>query len=71
MYRDTKISAKGLNIPEVEVDVNIKALEANSLVYTSNQVNLGIRKSGSASSGQIEFTLYANGVPVADQDVLI
>ncbi len=66
-----KISAKGLNIPEVEVDVNIKALEANSLVYTSNQVNLGIRKSGSASSGQIEFTLYANGVPVADQDVLI
>ena len=66
-----KISAKGLNIPEVEVDVNIKALEANSLVYTSNKVNLGIRKSGSASSGQIEFTLYANGVPIADQDVLI
>jgi len=32
---------------------------------------LGIRKSGSASSGQIEFTLYANGVPIADQDVLI
>src|SRR5690606_10291796 len=35
------------------------------------KVNLGIRKSGSASSGQIEFTLYANGVPIADQDVLI
>ncbi|MFH7806081.1 hypothetical protein [Acinetobacter sp. BSP-53] len=66
-----KISAKGLNIPEVGIDVSIKALEANSLVYTSNKVNLGIRKSGSASSGQIEFTLYANGVPVADQDVLI
>lgn len=66
-----KISAKGLNIPEVALDVSIKALEANSLVYTSNKVNLGIRKSGSASSGQIEFTLYANGVPVADQDVLI
>ena len=66
-----KISATGLNIPEVGIDVSIKALEANSLVYTSNQVNLGIRKSGSASSGQIEFTLYANGVPVADQDVLI
>ena len=66
-----KISATGLNIPEVGIDVRIKALEANSLVYTSNKVNLGIRKSGSASSGQIEFTLYANGVPVADQDVLI
>ncbi|MGA9699587.1 MAG: hypothetical protein WBQ67_11790, partial [Acinetobacter sp.] len=66
-----KISAKGLNIPEVALDVSIKALEANSLVYTSNKLNLGIRKSGSASSGQIEFTLYANGVPVADQDVLI
>ncbi|QXX85383.1 hypothetical protein J7649_08030 [Acinetobacter lwoffii] len=66
-----KISATGLNIPEVGIDVRIKALEANSLVYTSNKVNLGIRKSGSASSGQIEFTLYANGVPIADQDVLI
>ena len=66
-----KISATGLNIPEVGIDVSIKALEANSLVYTSSKVNLGIRKSGSASSGQIEFTLYANGVPVADQDVLI
>jgi len=66
-----KISAKGLNIPEVALDVSIKALEANSLIYTSNKLNLGIRKSGSASSGQIEFTLYANGVPVADQDVLI
>ncbi|AWD69613.1 MULTISPECIES: Ig-like domain-containing protein [Acinetobacter] len=66
-----KILATGLNIPEVGIDVSIKALEANSLVYTSNKVNLGIRKSGSASSGQIEFTLYANGVPIADQDVLI
>lgn len=66
-----KISAKGLNIPEVTLNVSIKALQANSLVYTSNKVNLGIKKSGSASSGQIEFTLYANGVPVADQDVLI
>lgn len=66
-----KISARGLNIQEVGIDVSIKALEANSLVYTSNKVNLGIRKSGSASSGQIEFTLYANGVPIADQDVLI
>ncbi|WP_151961215.1 hypothetical protein [Acinetobacter bereziniae] len=66
-----KISAKGLNIAEKTIDVSIKALEANSLVYTSNKVNLGIRRSGSASSGQIEFTLYANGVPVADQDVLI
>lgn len=66
-----KISATGLNIPEVGIDVSIKALEANSLVYTSSKVNLGIRKSGSASSGQIEFTLYANGVPIADQDVLI
>lgn len=66
-----KISATGLNIPEVGIDVSIKPLEANSLVYTSNKVNLGIRKSGSASSGQIEFTLYANGVPIADQDVLI
>ncbi|MGY5394573.1 hypothetical protein [Acinetobacter sp. NigerLNRRAM0016] len=53
------------------ISVNIASIEANSLVYTSDAVNLGIQSSGSASSGQIEFTVYANGVPAANKDVNI
>ena len=34
-------------------------------------MSLGIRRSGSASSGQVEFTLYANGTVAADQEVNI
>lgn len=66
------IRASGSNIPESKVDVNIAAIEANSLVYTtSSSVNLGIKSSGTAASGQIEFTLYANGTPAANKDVNI
>lgn len=65
------ITAIGSNIPAKTIEVDIAAIEANSLVYTSDAVNLGIKSSGSASSGQIEFTLYANGIPAANKDVNI
>lgn len=66
------IIASTSNNVSSSVDVNIAAAEANSLVYTtSNAVNLGIKNSGSAASGQIEFTLYANNTPVANKDVNI
>lgn len=65
------ITATGSNIPESKVKVSIAAIEANSIVYTSDAVNLGINSSGSASSGQVEFTLYSNGVPAANKDVQI
>lgn len=65
------ITAVGSNIAAKTVEVNIAAIEANSLVYSSDPVNLGIKSSGSASSGQIEFTLYANGTPAANKDVNI
>ena len=66
------ITVTGSNIAEAKtVEVNIAAIEANSLVYTSDAVNMGIKSSGSASSGQVEFILYANGVPATDKDVKI
>jgi hypothetical protein len=65
------ITAMGSNISAKTIEVDIAAIEANSLVYTSDAVNLGIKSSGSASSGQIEFTLYANGIPAANKDVSI
>jgi hypothetical protein len=54
----------------VTTTLNIAAVAADSLVYTTtNDVNLGIKSSGSAASSSIEFTLYANGVPARDKDV--
>lgn len=66
------ITVTGSNIAEAKtVTVDIAAVEANSLVYTSDAVKMGIKGSGSASSGQVEFILYANGVPATDKDVKI
>ena len=52
--------------------VSIAGVEANSVVYTTTEkVQLGASNSGSSSSGQIEFTIYANGKPAANQQVKI
>ncbi|WP_201551554.1 hypothetical protein [Psychrobacter sp. DD43] len=54
------------------VTVNIAGVEASSIVYTTTEpVQLGASNSGSSSSGQIEFTVYANGRPAANQRVRI
>ncbi|MGE6245185.1 Ig-like domain-containing protein [Psychrobacter proteolyticus] len=54
------------------INVNIKAIEASSIVYTTtNAVVLGAKNSGSSSSNQVEFTVYANGVPAANQEVTL
>ena len=64
------ITASGTDASVTQsIQVDIAAIEANSLVYTSSPVNLGIQSSGSASSGQIEFTLYANGTPAENKEV--
>lgn len=52
--------------------VNISGVEASSVVYTTTEkVQLGASNSGSSNSGQIEFTVYANGRPAANQQVEI
>jgi len=54
------------------INVNIKAIEASSIVYTTtDSVVLGAKNSGSSSSSQVEFTVYANGEPAANQDVTL
>lgn len=67
------IVATGSNVSvSKSVQVQIATITANSLVYsTQGKVNLVTRNSGSASSGSIEFTVYANGTPAANQDVNI
>ena len=52
------------------VMVNIAGVQASSVVYTTTEaVQLGASNSGSSSSGQIEFTIYANGRPAANKQV--
>ncbi|ENW17938.1 hypothetical protein [Acinetobacter haemolyticus] len=64
------IGVSGQNIPRLEIPVQIAQIKPDSLVYTTTSpVNLGIKSSGSAASGQIEFTLYANGSPAKDKEV--
>ena len=54
------------------VTINIANVQASSVVYTTtNKVQLGANNSGSSSSGQIEFTIFANGRPAANQQVEI
>ena len=56
----------------VSANLNVQAILADSLVYSSTApVSLGVKGSGAAASGQIEFTLYANGIPAANKDVLL
>ncbi|MBF2720295.1 Ig-like domain-containing protein [Psychrobacter sp. NG254] len=67
----TAVSASNTSSSQ-SVNVNIKSIEASSIVYTTtNSVVLGAKNSGSSSSSQIEFTVYANGVPAANQDVTL
>ncbi len=52
--------------------IDVTPIQADALVYTTEgAVDLGIKGSGSATSGQIEFTLYANGVPAKDKEVRV
>lgn len=54
------------------IQVKIAEISANALVYTTaDAVSMATKNSGSSSSGQIEFTVYANGTPAANQDVSI
>lgn len=50
--------------------VNIANVEASSVLYTTTDtVQLGASNSGSSASRQIEFMVYANGRPAANQQV--
>jgi hypothetical protein len=52
--------------------VQIANVQANSLVYTTaGAIQLGAANSGSSSSNVVEFTVYSNGIPASNQEVLI
>nr|WP_317199078.1 hypothetical protein [uncultured Psychrobacter sp.] len=52
-------------------NIMIQASQANSIVYTSNELTLGIQNSGSSRTGRVEFTVYSNNIPVPNADVVL
>ena len=51
--------------------VTIASAEATSIIYTSNDISLGIRGSGSSSTGQAEFTVYSGATTLANEQVRV
>lgn len=52
-------------------NLTIQAPEATSIVYTSNDLTLGIQNSGSSATGEAEFTIYSNKTPLANAEVIL
>jgi len=51
--------------------VTVASAEATSIIYTSNDISLGIRGSGSSSTGQAEFTVYSGSTTLANEQVRV
>lgn len=53
------------------VNLTVNTIKPNSILYTSGEVKLGTVTSGTSSSGQIEFTIFADKAPAPDQEVTV
>ena len=51
--------------------VTVASAEATSIIYTSNDISLGIRGSGSSSTGQAEFSVYSGSTTLANEQVRV
>lgn len=59
-------------IQPVQDKLTIASVKPSAIMYTTNEaVNLVSKNSGSATTGTIEFTVYANGTPVRNQEVIV
>ncbi|WP_298809188.1 Ig-like domain-containing protein [uncultured Psychrobacter sp.] len=52
-------------------NLTVQAPEANSIVFTSDSFRLGAKNSGSSATGIVEFTVYSNNKPLANQAVTL
>ncbi|WP_430737506.1 Ig-like domain-containing protein [Psychrobacter sp. VH5] len=51
--------------------ITVASAEATSIIYTSDDLSLGIRGSGSSSTGQAEFTVYSGSTTLANEQVRV
>ncbi|MBI0426692.1 Ig-like domain-containing protein [Psychrobacter sp. NG27] len=52
-------------------NLTVQVPEATSIVYTANELTLGIQNSGSSATGQVEFTVFSNKTPLANAEVIL
>lgn len=67
---NVRISATAGNSTQ-STALTVAAAEATSIIYTSSDVNLGIRGSGSSSTGEAEFTVYSGATTLANARVRV
>ena len=67
---NVRLSANSGNSTQT-ANITIQAPEATSIVYTSNDLTLGIQNSGSSATGEAEFTIYSNRTPLANAEVIL
>ncbi|MGP4716358.1 Ig-like domain-containing protein [Psychrobacter sp. T6-6] len=65
-----RISASTGSVTQ-SASVSIQAPEATSIVYTANDLTLGIQGSGSSATGAVEFTVFSNTTPLANSEVIL
>ena len=68
---NVRVSANTGNSPTQTANITVQAPEATSIVYTSNELILGIQDSGSSATGEAEFTIYSNKTPLANAKVIL
>jgi hypothetical protein len=52
-------------------NLTVQKAEATSIIYTSNELTMGIENSGSSSTGQVQFTVYTDTTPLANTKVKV
>ena len=67
---NVRVSASTGNSTQ-STNITVQAPEATSILYTANQLTLGIQNSGSSATGQVEFTVFSNRTPLANAEVLL
>lgn len=67
---NVRISANTGSSTQV-TNLTVQAPEATSIVYTADELTLGIQNSGSSATGQVEFTVFSNRTPLANSEVLL
>ena len=68
---NVRISATTGNSPTQTANIAVQAPEATSIIYTSNELTLGIQNSGSSATGEAEFTIYSNKTALANTKVIL
>ncbi|WP_339663002.1 hypothetical protein [uncultured Psychrobacter sp.] len=67
---NVRVSASTGNLTQSS-NITVEAPEATSIIYTANEITLGIQGSGSSATGEVEFTVFSNRTPLRNAEVIL